>query len=130
MKMRKMKHLLQASRPYKFKAQQRQALLRWRQQRLAYGTKGHEMQRALQPELELVPSKRHNDLLLRFAGPERLSEASPEASERASTATTASCVQEELKALRAENEKLRSRPQRGFEGRLGFKEPSKRHRRA
>ena len=106
-KMRKMKHLLQA-------------LLRWRGQRLAWGLRGREMARALEPELELVPSKRHIDLLLRFAGAEK-GLGSPEISSRASTATTASsAVQEELKALRAENEKLRSRP-----GKLG-REPSKR----
>lgn len=53
-KLKKMKHLLQA-------------LLRWRHQRLAWqaGRKG-PVDKALEKELELVPSKRHNDLLLRF----------------------------------------------------------------
>jgi len=121
-KMKKMKHLLQA-------------LLRWRSQRLAWqscgGRSGRNMDEALSLELELLPSKRHNDLLLRFAGPapevlaekpwaalgqvlpcsgeeEEVGDAlSPEVSTVAST--TSSAVQEELAALRAENEKLRSR---------------------
>ncbi|CAE7689683.1 unnamed protein product [Symbiodinium necroappetens] len=121
-KMKKMKHLLQA-------------LLRWRSQRLAWqscgGRSGRNMDEALSQELELLPSKRHNDLLLRFAGPgpEALAEKpwaalgqvlpcageeeevgdalSPEVSTVAST--TSSAVQEELAALRAKNEKLRSR---------------------
>eukprot|EP00439_Symbiodinium_sp_Y106_P058499 s1140_g8.t1 len=120
--MKKMKHLLQA-------------LLRWRSQRLAWqscgGRSGRNMDEALSLELELLPSKRHNDLLLRFAGPapevlaekpwaalgqvlpcsgeeEEVGDAlSPEVSTVAST--TSSAVQEELAALRAENEKLRSR---------------------
>jgi len=118
-KMKKMKHLLQA-------------LLRWRKQRLEWqcygGRSSPDMQEALAQELELLPSKRHNDLLLRFIEPEVLAEktwaelslaplgteedevgeaSSPEVSTVAST--TSSAVQEELAALRAENEKLRSR---------------------
>ncbi|CAK9001205.1 unnamed protein product [Durusdinium trenchii] len=124
-KMRKMKHLLQA-------------LLRWRGQRLAWGGRSsRQMQDALEHELELVPSKRHNDLLLRLtpgpmtSGPvsvamtpekmmpircpnilpeDEAAEASPDWSSRASTGSTmSSAVHEELAALRAENEKLRSR---------------------
>ncbi|OLP93720.1 hypothetical protein AK812_SmicGene24352 [Symbiodinium microadriaticum] len=77
---------------------------------------GRNMDEALSQELELLPSKRHNDLLLRFAGCRQLKECtankvgdalSPEVSTVAST--TSSAVQEELAALRAENEKLRSR---------------------
>ncbi|CAE7240071.1 unnamed protein product [Symbiodinium natans] len=118
-KMKKMKHLLQA-------------LLRWRTQRLDWqscgGRHSRDMDEALAPELELLPSKRHNDLLLRFAGSvpqekpwtalgqvlpyqgeeDEAGEAlSPEVSTVAST--TSSAVQEELAALRAENEKLRHR---------------------
>jgi len=118
-KMRKMKHLLQA-------------LLRWRGQRLAWGGRSSpQMNEAIERELQLVPSKRHNDLLLREAGtlgpiaelvtPEKMmikcpsfeddqaTEASPQISSRASSVSTSSAVHEELLALRAENEKLRSR---------------------
>jgi len=124
-KMRKMKHLLQA-------------LLRWRGQRLAWaGKSSRQMDDALECELQLVPSKRHNDLLLREAAtttsattsatatPEKpmmtcpalptedddqAAEASPDLSSRASTGSTmSSAVHEELAALRAENAKLRTR---------------------
>ncbi|CAK9069021.1 Uncharacterized protein SCF082_LOCUS34643 [Durusdinium trenchii] len=133
-KMRKMKHLLQA----KFGRERmlEPALLRWRGQRLAWGGRSsRQMQDALEHELELVPSKRHNDLLLRLtpgpmtSGPvsvamtpvpgcpnilpeDEAAEASPDWSSRASTGSTmSSAVHEvdELAALRAENEKLRSR---------------------
>ncbi|CAJ1387207.1 unnamed protein product [Effrenium voratum] len=113
-KMRKMKHLLQA-------------LLRWRSQRLEWnGRSCRAMDEALRQELELVPSKRHNDLLLRFVSKvdaplcasevcicptvstdDDAAEVSLEISSRASTMSSA--VQEELAALRAENEKLRCR---------------------
>eukprot|EP00434_Breviolum_minutum_P045959 symbB.v1.2.041328.t1/scaffold8061.1/size7935/1 len=121
--MRKMKHLLQA-------------LLRWRGQRLAWaGRSSRQMDDALECELQLVPSKRHNDLLLReaettpcaisaTATPEKpmmtcpalptedddqAAEASPDLSSRASTGSTmSSAVHEELAALRAENAKLRT----------------------
>lgn len=61
-KLKKMKHLLQA-------------VLRWREQRVAWkaeaGTKArvNALDEAMWPRLELMPSKRHNDLLLRCAMP-------------------------------------------------------------
>jgi len=56
LKLKKMKHLVQA-------------VLRWRDQRVeqreATGSKLTEVDRALQPRIELVASKSHNDLVLR-----------------------------------------------------------------
>lgn len=59
-KLKKMKHLLQA-------------MLRWREQRITWqaevGHRASAVDVALQPRLELVPSKKHNDLLLRCFHP-------------------------------------------------------------
>lgn len=60
-KLKKMKHLVHA-------------VLRWREQRASWraeaGARPTALDEALRPELELVPSKRHNDLVLRMvAGP-------------------------------------------------------------
>jgi len=59
-KVKKMKHLLQA-------------LLQWREERLvcSRGKKLTELDETLQPLLELVPSKKHNDLLLRCVLPKK-----------------------------------------------------------
>jgi hypothetical protein len=54
-RVKKMKHLLQA-------------MLKWREHRLALG-RHTELDHALQPRLGLVPSKKHNDLLLRCVLP-------------------------------------------------------------
>eukprot|EP00440_Ansanella_granifera_P062538 gb/GFBE01067809.1/.p1 GENE.gb/GFBE01067809.1/~~gb/GFBE01067809.1/.p1 ORF type:complete len:408 (+),score=90.46 gb/GFBE01067809.1/:1-1224(+) len=119
-KLKKMKHLLQA-------------LLRWRSQRMAWqksweGRVSHGMDEALKLELELVPSKRHNDLLVRFVRPaaQSLVESEPvrralwsdavddeeevaTASSFSSVSTSASAAMQELAALRAENANLRNK---------------------
>merc|ERR1719362_2103003 len=59
-KLKKMKHLLQA-------------MLRWRDQRVAWreevGSLAGSVDEVLRPRLELTPSKKHNDLLLRCVRP-------------------------------------------------------------
>jgi hypothetical protein len=59
-KLKKMKHLLQA-------------VLQWRQQRVTWqaatGFKVGSVDEVLQPKLELIPSKTHNDLVLRCVQP-------------------------------------------------------------
>mmetsp|Transcript_120544 Transcript_120544/g.239977 ORF Transcript_120544/g.239977 Transcript_120544/m.239977 type:complete len:446 (-) Transcript_120544:44-1381(-) len=62
-KLKKMKHLLQAT-------------LRWREQRVAWqqevGSNVGSVDEVLRPRLELTPSKKHNDLLLRCVRPKLL----------------------------------------------------------
>jgi hypothetical protein len=113
-KFKKMKHLLQA-------------LLRWREQRVSWTSGNSKLRSAvdliLDARLELTPSKKHNDLLLRCVLPDRsledassdndavsvtstsLTEVRTTSSSRSTEVTTS--IEEELAALRAENEKLR-----------------------
>mmetsp|Transcript_108720 Transcript_108720/g.350988 ORF Transcript_108720/g.350988 Transcript_108720/m.350988 type:complete len:448 (+) Transcript_108720:112-1455(+) len=67
-KLKKMKHLLHA-------------VLRWREQRMAWradaGAPATALDAVLQPELAVLPSPRHNDLILRCTHPQGLGEASP-----------------------------------------------------
>lgn len=122
-KIKKMKHLLTA-------------LLRWRLQRVEWAkeAKGHrssEVDKAMELELQLVPSKRHNDLILRLERPQiydltfgrgvgapssrmpwgdianfeaDTASSSPESTARSSASAA---MQDELAALRAENDALR-----------------------
>eukprot|EP00930_Biecheleria_cincta_P058242 TRINITY_DN440_c0_g1_i1.p1 TRINITY_DN440_c0_g1~~TRINITY_DN440_c0_g1_i1.p1 ORF type:complete len:426 (-),score=90.38 TRINITY_DN440_c0_g1_i1:374-1651(-) len=121
-KIKKMKHLLTA-------------LLRWRSQRIEWAeeakqSRGSDVDKAIELELQLVPSKRHNDLVLRIGRPclsalktevvatlpcrgmlwsdttdDELDRAS---SSPKSTPSSASAVmQAEMAALRAENDALR-----------------------
>lgn len=122
-KIKKMKHLLTA-------------LLRWRLQRVEWAedSKGHrssEVDKAMELELQLVPSKRHNDLILRIERPclsglisgvgtsplcSRVLwsdttefEADTASSSAGSTepSSASAALQDELAALRAENDALR-----------------------
>jgi len=112
-KMKKMKHLVQA-------------VLRWRDQRVEWTqSRGAKMTRAdkvLIPHLELVASKKHNDLMLRYVPCARCQDdlmlkssqdalvPSPQFSvASSSTSSPRSGMEEELAFLRAENAKLRSR---------------------
>lgn len=109
-KMKKMKHLVQA-------------VLRWRNQRVEWtqsrSAKMTGVDKVLIPQLELIASKKHNDLMLRYVpctschddlvpctsctSCQALAEASP------STSSPRLDMAEELAFLRAENAKLRSR---------------------
>lgn len=109
---KKMKHLLHA-------------LLRWREQRQAWqhacGSKPTAVDEVLSPPLELLPSQKHSDLLLRcvlnqcpptppiFSMEKCLSpgEASLNATTMASSAVDG-IVQSEIEQLRAENAELRA----------------------
>eukprot|EP00930_Biecheleria_cincta_P058245 TRINITY_DN440_c0_g2_i1.p1 TRINITY_DN440_c0_g2~~TRINITY_DN440_c0_g2_i1.p1 ORF type:complete len:427 (-),score=100.93 TRINITY_DN440_c0_g2_i1:378-1658(-) len=121
-KIKKMKHLLTA-------------VLRWRMQRMewveeARGRRSSEVDKAMELELQLVPSKRHNDLILRIERPctsglkyevgaslryRMLSshsidiEAETASSSPESTAPSiaSATMQDEIAALRAENDALR-----------------------
>mmetsp|Transcript_1938 Transcript_1938/g.3553 ORF Transcript_1938/g.3553 Transcript_1938/m.3553 type:complete len:448 (-) Transcript_1938:19-1362(-) len=66
--LKKMKHLLQA-------------VLRWREQHVAWQTatnfKVSSVADVLRPRLELTPSKRHNDLLLRYVQPRAVVQIPP-----------------------------------------------------
>jgi len=121
-KIKKMKHLLTA-------------LLRWRMQRMdwtgeARGRRSSEVDKAMEQELQLVPSKRHNDLILRIEQPYFSAlksevdasvpcrtlwsdtmdiEADTASSSPESTApsSASAAVQDEIAALRAENDALR-----------------------
>jgi len=77
-RVKKMKHLLLA-------------LLQWREQRVGcqVANKDNELDKALGPQLELVPSKKRNDLLLRCVWP-RVSSPSASSASSASSATGAS----------------------------------------
>jgi len=106
-KMKKMKHLVQA-------------VLRWRDQRVEWtrsrGTKMTSSDKVLIPQLELVASKKHNDLMLRYVPGNDLMHGTqdnlvqPPLSPIASSSSSLRCgMEEELAFLRAENAKLRSR---------------------
>lgn len=106
-KMKKMKHLVQA-------------VLRWRNQRVEWTQSRSATMtgadKVLIPQLELIASKKHNDLMLRYvpctscqddlmlkSSHDVLAEASP------SSSSPRLDMAEELAFLRAENAKLRSR---------------------
>lgn len=139
-KLKKMKHLLQA-------------VLRWRQQRLSWQAARHfgHMDKALEKELELVPSKRHNDLLLRFREATLAVQEHPEAtasilpqlhqdpvadeedtdvscdapSSPSSVPSSASAaMQQEIAALKAENARLRAASDQTMHGQAFQKIPS------
>jgi len=112
-KMKKMKHLVQA-------------VLRWRDQRVEWaqsrGAKMTAADKVLIPHLELVASKKHNDLMLRYVpgatcqdemmqncSQPGLVQTQSSVSVASSTSSPRSGVEEELAFLRAENAKLRSR---------------------
>jgi len=112
-KMKKMKHLVQA-------------VLRWRDQRVEWtrsrGAKMTATDKVLVPHLELVASKKHNDLMLRYVpGPccqddlmqicaqPALVQTPQMSVASSSTSSPRSGMEEELAFLRAENAKLRSR---------------------
>lgn len=121
-RVKKMKHLLQA-------------LLRWREQRVAWKTHARNgkssIDAMLETELELVPSKKHNDLLLRCASPcgtiptlhvsavhepynveDMQSTANNDLSDSLDTQSNmseSSDLMQEIAMLRAENEQLRSK---------------------
>jgi len=112
-KMKKMKHLVQA-------------VLRWRDQRVEWSrsraAKMTGADKVLMPHLELVASKKHNDLMLRYVPcvVSRQADVLLESSQNAlvpnshssmssSTSSPRSGMEEELAFLRAENAKLRSR---------------------
>lgn len=112
-KMKKMKHLVQA-------------VLRWRDQRVEWtrsrGAKMTATDKVLVPHLELVASKKHNDLMLRYVpGPCYQDDLTQNCAQPAlvqtpqmsvassSTSSPRSGMEEELAFLRAENAKLRSR---------------------
>jgi hypothetical protein len=112
-KMKKMKHLVQA-------------VLRWRGQRVeltqSRAAKMAAVDRVLIPHLELVASKKHNDLMLRYVpcvrcqddlilkSPQDALVPSPQSSVASSSnSSPRSGMEEELAFLRAENAKLRSR---------------------
>jgi len=109
-KMKKMKHLVQA-------------VLRWRDQRVesqsSKGSSGTVVDKVLIPSLELVASKKHNDLMLRYvSGPQCHQEEtvtavhmceSPVSSSSPHSSSPRTDVAHELAFLRAENAKLRSR---------------------
>lgn len=120
-KIKKMKHLLTA-------------LLRWRSQRVEWAEetkRGHnsDLDKSMELELELVPSKRHNDLILRIGRPclslraeivaslpcrTLWSDATDNELDRASSSpkstapsSASAAMQEEMAALRAANDDLR-----------------------
>mmetsp|Transcript_127831 Transcript_127831/g.238995 ORF Transcript_127831/g.238995 Transcript_127831/m.238995 type:complete len:432 (-) Transcript_127831:65-1360(-) len=116
-KLKKMKHLVQA-------------VLRWREERAAWVAEAcirpTEIDELLKPRLELVPSKKHNDLVLRctlvndtvtptpivsciFQNPQQIpsTEVSTDADSEFSSASTG--LEEELAKLRAENAMLRNK---------------------
>lgn len=110
-KMKKMKHLVQA-------------VLRWRDQRFEWtqsrAAKMTSADKVLIPHLELVPSNKHNDLMLRYvpaANGQNMLETPQDALVPTSQASVVSPstssprfdMEEELAFLRAENAKLRSR---------------------
>jgi hypothetical protein len=119
LRLKKMKHLLHA-------------LLRWREQRLAWqrntGLRLAAVDEALVPTLEVVPSAKHNDLVLRcctgptaplqlWAAPAVLSPIPSSSGQKAEPTCSAAAValgdagdlRRELELLRGENEKLRTR---------------------
>mmetsp|Transcript_29406 Transcript_29406/g.62583 ORF Transcript_29406/g.62583 Transcript_29406/m.62583 type:complete len:490 (+) Transcript_29406:135-1604(+) len=106
-RVRKMKHLVQA-------------VLRWREQRMAWrrahGGRPSGVDKVLEERLELVASKTHNDLVLRCvevgqASPEETCEAAEKVVSPAPLpiVPVASPLDDELVRLRAENSELRSR---------------------
>jgi hypothetical protein len=112
-KMKKMKHLVQA-------------VLRWRNQRVEWtqsrAAKMTGVDKVLSPYLELVASKKHNDLMLRYvpcascqddlmltSSQDTLVPSPPVV--LTSTSSSRSGMEEELAFLRAENANLRSRNQ-------------------
>lgn len=110
-KMKKMKHLVQA-------------VLRWRDQRVewtqAKGAKMTSADKVLIPHLELVASKKHNDLMLRYIPgapcqdeltltPSQPALVQSSSVSSPSASSPRSGMEEELAFLRAENAKLRSR---------------------
>jgi hypothetical protein len=106
-KMKKMKHLVQA-------------VLRWRDQRVEWtrsrAAKMTTADKVLIPQLELVASKKHNDLMLRYEPCTDIVQTTqdellqPPLSPVASSSSSLRCgMEEELAFLRAENAKLRSR---------------------
>jgi len=105
-KMKKMKHLVQA-------------VLRWRDQRVAWTesktTKMTSADRVLIPQLELVASKKHNDLMLRYVPGNELIQSTRDelvqvpVSPVAASSSLRCGMEEELAFLRAENAKLRTR---------------------
>jgi len=133
-KMKKMKHLVQA-------------VLQWRDQRAewrqAAGSRLTEADKVLNPKMELVVSKSHNDLVLRC--PEEVAAPTPEepatpkpkgsacAEDRMSTCSTASRrsrggeaedeLEKELAELRAENAALRRTNEHLLRDRDCFAEP-------
>jgi len=110
-KMKKMKHLVQA-------------VLRWRDQRvesqLSKGASGTVVDKVLLPSLELVASKKHNDLMLRYVSAPQVHkevtvtamhifEPPVSASSSSQSSSPRTDVANELAFLRAENAQLRSR---------------------
>lgn len=115
-RVKKMKHLLQA-------------LMQWREQRVACG-RHTEVDEALKLHLEVVPSKKHNDLLLRCVQPSSRPSTASDSQSDASRATPTDCqsaasesttsattrgsadsihIMDELAFLRAENDRLRNK---------------------
>jgi len=108
-KLKKLKHLLTA-------------VLRWRDQRVAWqktiGARRSAIDDILAPVLDLVPSTKHNDLVLRYstgafasASPSTSTLAKARVPERKEEQTVrkSSSLKSELERLRAENEALREK---------------------
>lgn len=122
-KIKKMKHLLTA-------------LLRWRSQHIEWAEtakrgRGSDVDNAIELELQLVPSKRHNDLILRIGRPclsdlktgvvaslpcrgmlwsettDNEFERAPSSPKSTAPSSASAAMQEEMAALRAENDALR-----------------------
>jgi len=100
-RVKKMKHLLQA-------------LMQWREQRAACH-RHTDLDEALKFRLEVVPSKKHNDLLLRCVLPSRCpstaSDSVPSDCQSVASESTAAStdLMAQLAILRAENASLRSK---------------------
>lgn len=121
-KIKKMKHLLTA-------------LLRWRSQRVEWAKeakrgRSSDVDESMELELELVPSKRHNDLILRIGRPclslnseivaslpcrrtlwsdatDNELDGAPSSPKSTAPSSVSTAMQEEMAALRAANDELR-----------------------